>query len=457
MNISFYGGIEGVTGSCYLLTLKKGRILVDAGLFQDSAYCSKANAVELPFDATQIDAVFVTHAHLDHTGRLPYLSAKGYMGPIYLTPPTKSLTRLVLEDALNVMRENAEKCGDDILYSPEDVQNALQLMKGVNYHTSFEPIPGVQAMFHNAGHILGSSHISFEIPGSETQDGKAKTIVFSGDVGNSNVPILPKNEPIHKADYIICESTYGDREHEPPEMRSKKLTAFVNKIIARKGTLIIPAFSIERTQELLYELDHLIETGIIPHVPVFLDSPLGIRATQVYRDFADYLEFDRSILTSKDRDFFSFRGLRETLSIDESKMINDHRESKIIISGAGMMNGGRVLHHLRRYLPDEKSGVLIVGYQAEGTLGRRIQDGQKEVTIYNDPIPVRADIEKIEAFSAHADRKTLRDWLLPEASEAEEILLVHGEKDTKIKFKVYLEEARDARIYIPKLNEVIEI
>ncbi len=458
MKLSFHGGIKGVTGSCFLLETEQGKILIDCGMYQGERMCSTTNFEDFGFDAKEITAVCVTHAHFDHTGRIPLLFKRGFTGKVFMTAPAKALSRIVLEDALHVMGENAKKCGDPVLYQEADLTKMFANTEGIGYHTQIEPIKGVRILFHDAGHILGSAFITVDVDAELTKDGTAKRIVFTGDVGNEDVPILPKTEEISHADVIVTESTYGDRDHEPVEARQAGLKEMVNKVINRRGTLIIPAFSIERTQELLYEIDQLIDQGEIPLVSIYLDSPLAIRATGIYRDFKHYLRFDRKIHASKDMDFFSFRGLRETLSRDESKRINDDHSPKIIIAGSGMMTGGRVMHHLLRYLSDEKNGVLIIGYQAEETLGRQIEDGAKQVKIYDQTVEVKAEIKKISAFSAHADRNKLAKWLQPEKAPAKQIFLVHGDTETKKNFKIFLEERiKGSTIIIPEVQQEFEV
>jgi metallo-beta-lactamase family protein len=450
MQLSFHGAVRGVTGSCFLLETKESKLLVDCGMFQGERMNAPENLAELGFDPADVDAVIVTHAHYDHTGRLPLLAKNGFTGKIYMTPPTKALSRLILEDAQRVMAENAKRNGDPVLYAPEDVEKADDLVTTMNYHTQFEVVPGVHAMFHDAGHILGSAFISLTFDGRHMKDGEKKTIVFSGDLGNDQIPILPDTEAIHEADIVVTESTYGNRDHEPVASRHGKLKDAVTKVIDRGGTLIIPAFSIERTQELLYELDGLIDAKELPDVPIYLDSPLAIRATEVYRHFHSYLRFDRSILTSPDRDFFSFPRLKVTLNSEDSKSINSHQGPKVIIAGSGMMTGGRVLHHLKRYLEDKRSGVLILGYPGVGTLGRKIQDGVEQVRIHEEPLQVRAEIMTIHSFSAHADRKKIRDWVKPEQGSVEKIFLTHGDHEVKPEFAEFLKQEVEADVVIPQ-------
>jgi metallo-beta-lactamase family protein len=448
MKLSFHGATEEVTGSCFLLETAAGNVLIDCGMKQGERMCMLRTLDPFAFDVKKLVAVLVTHAHFDHTGRLPELIAQGYAGPIYMTPPTKALTDIILEDSLGIMRENAERCGDHIPYTKEDKDAMLNQVEGVSYHTAFEPVPGISIMFHDAGHILGSAFVSVEVEG--------KRFVFSGDIGNDNVPILPDTEALHAADYVVCESTYGDRDHEPTSMRSEKLLAFAKKVLSRKGTLIIPAFSVERTQELLYELDMLVTQNKLPCVPVYLDSPLAIRATAIYRHFTHHLKIDHPMLQGDG--FFSFTGLRETLSPEESKKINDDHGPKIIIAGNGMMTGGRILHHVQRYIDDERTGILVIGFQAPGTLGRKILNKTSPtVKIFGQDLTIRAEVEKIESFSAHGDRAKLARWLHPEKGSIKKIFLVHGEDATKMSFVSYLEKNTSAEIIIPRMHQVFEV
>lgn len=447
MRLSFHGATEEVTGSCFLLETTAGNILIDCGMKQGERMCMLRTLDPFSFDVKKIVGVLVTHAHFDHTGRLPELIAQGYEGPIFMTPPTKALTDIVLEDSLGIMRENAERCGDAVPYTKEDKDAMLAHVQAMSYHTAFEPAPGIACMFHDAGHILGSAFISVDVEG--------KRFVFSGDLGNDDVPILPDTERLERADYVVCESTYGDRDHEPTSERGNKLLTFAKKVLARHGTLLIPAFSIERTQELLYELDILVTQGKLPRVPVYLDSPLAIRATEMYRHFNHHLQVDHPMLQGDE--FFSFAGLHETLSVEESKKINEDGRPKIIIAGNGMMTGGRILHHLRRYIDDERTGILVIGFQAPGTLGRKILNKAPEVRIFGQEVKVRAEVENIEAFSAHGDRAKVARWLHPEQGTIEKIFLVHGEDGAKMSFTSYLKNMTNAEVIIPRMHQVFEL
>lgn len=454
MKLSFHGANNEVTGSCHLLTATDAngverRILIDCGMFQGERMCGDKNAVAFGFDPKTVDAVFVTHPHADHTGRLPKLIKEGYAGPITMTLPCLALSRIVLDDALHIMTENAERCGDDVLYSKEDLDTLAARCVGIGYHEQVNVAPGITVMLHDAGHVLGSAFVSIEAEG--------KRVVFSGDVGNDNVPILPETEPISQADVVVCEATYGHRVHEPPTERAAKLRAAVETTLANEGALMIPAFSIERTQELLYELDLLLR-DLKTSAPIFLDSPMAIRATEVYRHFKEYLRFDSPILEEEDRDFFSFPNLRETLKAEESKAINDAKNPKIIIAGSGMMSGGRIMHHLLRYLPDPNSLLLIIGYQGAGTLGRRLYEGAKEVTIFGQKVEVRAGLAAIGAFSAHADMNKLTRWLRPEdGTVPSKVFLVHGDPDAKELFAAHVRQELGTDVVIPEFQSVHQI
>jgi len=455
MKLSFHGAARGVTGSCHRLQVqdtsgKNHQILFDCGMFQGEQMCGSGNSEDFGFDAKAIDAVFISHPHADHTGRLPKLIKEGFRGSIYMIEPCRGLAKLVLEDAHHIMQEDAKKCGSSVLYELEDLERAFEQVKTVGYHQQVEVAPGIVAMFHEAGHVLGSAFISV--------DGEGKRVVFSGDIGNDDVPILPQTEAISHADVVICESTYGHRKHEGIETRKKLLKEAIEEVIHNRGVLMIPAFSIERTQELLYEIDRLLLGELKTKLPIFLDSPMAIKATALYRQYKQYLKFDAPILSEPDRDFFSFPNLHETLSVEESKHINDSPAPKIVIAGSGMMSGGRIMHHLIRYLPDSKNHLLIIGYQARGTIGRQLYEGAKMVHIYGEEVLVRAKISAIGAFSAHGDTDKLTRWLQPEDGKIpEKIFLVHGDPESKEVFATHVRHTLGTEVIIPEYQSTHDI
>lgn len=453
MRLTFYGAVESVTGSCFLLETPKGKLLIDCGMHQGERMCSKVNLEPFGFQPEHVDAVIVTHAHFDHTGRLPDLVKQGYKGKIFMTPPTKGLMELVLEDSVHIMAENSKKCGDPVVYEKQDLHNMLEQVVTIPYHHISTAFDGVTIEFFDAGHILGSSFVRVVVDDA----GESKTLIFSGDVGNDDVPILPDTEVRPAADYVICESTYGAKEHEKAEVREPMLANFVKKVIGRNGTLIIPAFSVERTQELLFALDQLLQRGEIPSIPMYLDSPLAIRATELYRFFSDYLSFNHPAAPGKDGDWFRFPSLTETLTVDASKIINDDNRPKVIIAGNGMMTGGRVLHHMARYIDDPKSGLLIIGYQADHTLGRKIQNGATQINIYGEPHEVRAELLTIDAFSAHGDQKKLTTFVRGNGALPKQVFLVHGEGSTKDAFATHLRASLGVDVQIPHVMQTYEL
>lgn len=425
MRLAFYGGAKAVTGANYLLDNGQSKILIDCGLRQGGRYCEPVNFKPFPYEPASIEAVLITHAHIDHIGRLPLLYKKGFRGKVFSTPPTKDFAYELLLDSEKILSFEAKDCGEEPMYGIEEVEGLMSLWETAPYHKAVK-VNNLEAEFYNAGHILGSSSILI----TEVESGKR--IIFSGDLGNPNAPLLQPADKIDQIDYALIESAYGGRVHEDARMRKDILENVIRKTVQSGGVLIIPAFALERTQELLFELNDLAENGRIPRVPVFIDSPLAIKLTAVYKKYSeDPIYFsDEAIKLLRGGDaIFDFPGLHLTLTTEQSKEINDIPPPKIIIAGSGMSNGGRILHHERRYLSDPKNTLLFVGYQAGDSLGRRILDGAKTVKILGEDVPVRAQVKAIGGYSAHADQPALLEWLRPMKPGLKRIYLVQGEED----------------------------
>ena len=417
--ISFLGGTREATGSQFLLETDRAKILIDCGLHQGCHFCEGNNLAPFSYDPAAIDAVVVTHAHLDHSGLLPKLVREGFRGRIFATAPTRDFSEILLEDSAGLIEEEMRGRGKEPPYGPPDVAPTIARFTPLSYREPQEIAPGVSIELFDAGHVLGSASVVAEVGG--------KRIVFSGDLGNSPMPLLKDREPPDRADYVLIESTYGDRIHEDRNERRAKLHEMIGTTIKQKGTLLIPAFAFERTQELLAEMNTLVESGRIPRIPVFVDSPLAIKATAIYQRYSSYYN-PREQQAIREGDLpFQFPGLRFTKTVEESKEINDVPPPKIIIAGSGMMQGGRVLHHARRYLSDPHSTLLIVGYQAAGSLGRRLLTHARRARIFSETVAVRARVRAIGGYSAHADQEGLLDWLSAIPSRPKKVFPVQGE------------------------------
>lgn len=449
MKIHFLGATREVTGSCYLIETDRSRLLVDCGMFQGSHFASASNFKPFDFDPATIDAVTVTHGHLDHTGRIPKLVKEGFQGPVYATAPTADIAKIVLEDAVQVMRDDAERKGSEMLYRVEDVDRAVTAMRGVEYSERIT-LDGLSFRFRDAGHIFGSSFIEVE----ETDGARA---VFSGDIGNTDVPILRPTAQMFAADALVIESTYGNRIHEDESTRTSKLREAIMSTINQNGVLIIPAFAVERTQQVLYELNHLVEHKHIPPVDIYLDSPMAIRITDVIKRYPQYYDTEARRLVAAGDDLFDFPGLHRCMSRDDSKKINDAPRPKVIISGAGMMNGGRIQHHLVRYLSDPHSTVLIIGYQAEGTLGRKLYSGEKRVDVLGEHVAVHARITSIGAYSAHADQHGLLTWIQQAESAPRHVYCTHGEEDASAALATRITEELHIPADVPRLGDIVTL
>ena len=447
MQISFHGATREVTGSCYLVQTASTRILVDCGMFQGGAFCEAKNTKPFDFDPKTIDAVIITHAHLDHTGRLPRLIKEGFKGPIYLTPPTGDLAKLVLEDAHQIMMDEFRREYRPPLYDEEHVTAAVHQFTHIDYSRSVT-MGDVSFRFRDAGHIFGSAFVEI------IERGGAR-VTFSGDLGNKDVPILRPTAQLAEADIVVMESTYGNRIHEDESTREEKLKTIIQQTIRQKGVLVIPAFAIERTQQLLYELNHLVETHLIPATDVYLDSPMAIHATKIIEAYPQYYDPEALQLVSHGDDLFDFPGLHISETRDQSKAINEAPWPKIVISGSGMMNGGRILHHLIRYLSSEKCTLLIIGYQSPGTLGHKLYRGDKTVQVMGERVMVRARVLSIGAYSAHADQNMLVSWIAKAAHKPAHIYCTHGDEGASAALMTRLHQELGVDAHVPRYGDVV--
>lgn len=418
MKLTFYGAAGEVTGSKTLIETNGKRFLLDCGLFHGSS--GSRNEEPFGFDVKSIDAVLITHAHLDHIGLLPKMVKEGYRGSIYATEPTRLISKRMWEDAVKVQADDTEG-GGHLIYDLGDVKQAYKQVHGVKYGEWLQLPGNAEVRFRDAGHIFGSAFVEFRVEG--------QTLVGSGDIGNDDVPILKNTEPLEDADVLIMESTYGARAHGSAVGRAGLLKKAVQDAVARGGTLLIPAFSLERTQEILYEMNGMVEGGVLKQLPVFLDGPLAIDLLPIFRQFPELYDNEAALTRAVGDDFFRFPGLKITRHGKQSYAIDGVSPPKVIIAGSGMMGGGRIVRHLARYLPSKKNMVLVVGYQALGTRGRDIVEGTAMVDIDEEQIPVKAEIRRIDAYSAHGDRDKLTRWLDTAPHKPKKVFLNHGEQD----------------------------
>lgn len=424
IRISFYGAAKEVEGSRFLVEYKNEKVLIDCGIYRDVR--NERNYEPTPFDPKELKTIILTHAHIDHSGLAPVLYKNGFRGKIYATPPTIDCCAVLWEDAFNLMKEAAEKQGLPLLYTETEMKETLKLFSPQNYYQEVKISPRISFIFYNAGHILGSAIVLLKIKKPD----KEVKILFSGDLGNSFNILLPDTDVIsEEADYCVVESTYGNRLHEDAEIRKDLLEDAIEEVIRNRGVLMIPVLALERTQEILVELNELVVHHRIPLVPIFMDSPLASKLTDIYQKYLDYIKIEAFKFVGNGRGLFEFPGLTFTLTTEESKAINAVPPPKVILAGSGSSEGGRILHHEKRYLPDPHSIILIVSYQAKNSLGRKILEGAKQVEIHNELINVNCKVAQITGYSAHADQKMLLDWIKELRFRIKKLFVVHGEEE----------------------------
>ncbi len=447
--LGFYGGVGSVTGANFMLDTGTVAILIDCGLVQGDRFAMEKNAQDFRYDPAAVDFLLVTHAHADHIGRIPKLLRDGFSGAIYSTTATKALAAVMLRDALKVMEFEAERNGVEPLYEERDISAALSSWKTVEYDEQFSLGDEITVWYTDAGHILGSGMIHLKRGD--------KKIVFTGDIGNVPQPLL--RAPIVPKDYnyLIMESVYGDRLHEQVSERTELLLEYITDTIRENGTLIIPAFSLERTQAMLYEINNLVESGRLKPIPVFLDSPLAIEVTSLYREYGRYLRPEIQNQIAAGDDIFDFTGLSFTKTMAESKAIKSQKGAKIIIAGSGMSHGGRIRRHEREYLDEKNTTVLLVGYQSVGSVGRLLQDGARTVMIDGEKVKVRARIETIQGYSGHADRDQLIELVAAGAAKAQQVFVTMGEERSALFLTQRLRDYLEINALAPEENAEITI
>ncbi len=461
-SLTFLGATGTVTGSRYLLEAHGARILVDAGLFQGRKELRLRNWAPFPVPPRSLDAVVLTHAHVDHAGYLPRLVREGFAGPTLATPPTSRLLHAVLPDAAHLQEEEARfaaKVGSSRhapalpLFTVRDAQQALGTLRSVPFGQRFTLRPGIEFNYRRQGHILGAAAVELRV---KAAGGEHLTVYFSGDVGRYDVPVLKAPEPYPGSSVLVVESTYGDRLHDPGDPR-EQLAAVVNEAAGRRGVVLIPSFSIGRTQELLYYLRELLEDEAIAPLPIYLDSPMAREATAAYRACAQEHDAETKALVREGVDPLVPPTLEVVGRVDESKRLNSIAGPAIIISASGMATGGRILHHLRHRLPDPSTTVVFVGFQAEGTRGRRILDGEPEVKIFGEMVPVAAQVRSIPSLSAHADADELAIWAGSAAAAPAKVFVTHGEPGASRALADRFAQRFGWRCVVPALDETVAL
>ena len=460
MRLTFWGAAGEVTGSLHVLEAAGKRILLDCGLFQGRREEAGAKNAKFPLPARDVDAVVLSHAHIDHAGRLPLLVKLGYTGPIYCTPATRDLCSIMLPDSgfiqekdFAFLTKRGVKTVTEPLYTAADATHVADHMVSVPYDRALDLAPGLRLTFTDAGHILGSASVLLEID----DVGTAKRLVFSGDIGRTGLPIIrDPRPPVGRVDVLIVESTYANKGHESVAEAQDLLAQCVNKVAKRGGKIFIPSFAVGRTQELVYELHGLARAGTIPKIPIYVDSPLAVNATDVFRLHPEAFDRQERLVRETD-DLFRFPLVKYVRSVEESKALNELHGPAIIIAASGMAESGRILHHLRNGVGDHRNLVLFVGFQASYTMGHRLQSGEREVRILGEEVAVRAEVFSIGGYSAHADRGELRHWVEGLGEPPRRAFVVHGETEQTAAMAGLLQECRAGGVEIPTLGQTFEL
>lgn len=464
MKIHFHGAAHTVTGSQHLLEINGHRLLLDCGLYQGKREETYSRNLTFAHDPRKVDAVILSHAHIDHCGNLPNFVQDGYSGPIYATHATVDLATIMMADSGRIQEADAEFVNKkrlargeepiEPLYTEVDAQHAADLFRGVNYDEFFEPVPGVRARLVEAGHILGSAAVSLEIE----EKGRKIRFWFSGDIGRYKLPLLRDPVLPENVDYLLMESTYGDKSHADPSQAFDEFREVVRRTLKRNGKVIIPAFAVGRTQELVYNLNEMMHDGDVPRVPVFVDSPLAVNASTIFKKHPECFDAEtRQFVAEARHPALDFKMLTYVQSVDESKALNQRQDPMIIISASGMAETGRILHHLRNNIENPKNTVCIVSWQAPYTLGRRLADREKRIKIFGEPFTVKAEVATIGGLSGHAGQDLLTRYALNVRDTVKKIFLVHGEEKQAATLTEKLREQKLREIYYPELHSSVEI
>ncbi len=466
MKITFHGAAGTTTGSKHLIEVNGQRILLDCGLYQGRRKDTFERNREFPFDPAKVDVVVLSHAHIDHSGNLPHLCKRGFAGNIYATPATRDLCSIMLPDAAHIhesdiawLNRHKQRDGQPPLepsYTMVDAEKCLRQFVTVSYHRPMLIADGVKMTFIDAGHVLGSAQVILDI--DDRQTGKKSRLLFSGDIGRPFNDLLFNPEPSENVDHVIMESTYGGRGHELATDATQHLAEIIRRVLQQQGKLIIPAFAVERTQQLLFTLDQMNHEKRFPIIPTYVDSPLAVKATEIFRLHIDDLKPEVREAIFMREDPFGFEGLRLVRTVDESKGLNKIKGAAIIISASGMAESGRILHHLRNNLENDKNIVLFVGYCAENTLGWKLRHGEKRVSILGDEFKVNADVEMLDSFSGHADHDELLGWFDNVKGPKSHVFLVHGEPERSAALQVALRERhKTGSVEVARLGQVVEL